>query len=169
MSILKIYTYPDDVLKERAEEVKDIDGSIKKLIDDMVETMHNASGIGLAANQVGVLKRIFICDISTKEKPFPLIVVINPELVYSDDKVESEEGCLSIPGCRMNIKRAKEVILKGYNQHGKQIEIGADGLLARAIQHEYDHLNGIVLFDKVSSLKREFHKKRYLKRINKGE
>lgn len=169
MAILRIYKYPEESLTRQAEEVKDIDGTIKKLIDNMLETMYKAPGIGLAANQVGVLKRVFVCDISSKEKSFPLIAVINPELIYSEDTVESEEGCLSLPGCSISIQRAKEVLLKGYNQQGKQIEIHADGLLARVIQHEYDHLNGVVLFDKISRFKREFHKKRYLKRIEKDE
>lgn len=169
MGVLKICKYPDEVLLKKAEEVKDIDGNIKRLVDDMVETMYKAPGIGLAANQVGVLKRIFVCDISSKEKSFPLIVVINPELSYSDEMVESEEGCLSIPGCSIAIRRAREILLKGYNLDGKPIEIQADGLLSRAIQHEYDHLNGVVLFDKISSFKREFHKKRYLKRLSRGE
>ncbi|MFQ3573038.1 MAG: peptide deformylase [Thermodesulfovibrionales bacterium] len=169
MGVLKIYKYPEVVLTERAEEVQNIDGDIKKLVDDMVETMYKAPGIGLAANQVGVLKRIFVCDVSTKEKAFPLIVVINPELVLSEDFIESEEGCLSLPGCSINIKRAKEVLLKGYDLEGKPFEINADGLLSRAIQHEYDHLNGVVLFDKISPFKREFHKKRYLKRLHRDE
>lgn len=164
MSILKIYKYPEDILKQKTELVKDIDGKLQKLIDDMVETMYDAPGIGLAANQVGSLKRLFVADISSKEYKHPLIVLINPEIVFADNFEDSEEGCLSIPDCKVKVKRAMNIVVRGLDREGKPIQIEASGLLARAFQHEIDHLDGIVLFDKLSSLKREFLKKRYLKK-----
>lgn len=167
MSVLKIYTYPEKVLLQKAEDVDNIDGALQRLIDDMLETMYKAPGVGLAANQVGVLKRILVADISSKEKSYPVVVLINPVIVYSEGLEESEEGCLSIPDCRVKVKRAKEIVVRGLDRDGKPIEVTASGLLSRAIQHEMDHLDGVVLFDRLSSLKREFYKKRYLKRLDK--
>ncbi|HIJ59153.1 MAG TPA: peptide deformylase [Nitrospirae bacterium] len=165
MSVLKIYKYPENVLKKKALKIENIDGGLQTLIDDMVQTMYNAPGIGLAANQVGELKRLVVIDISTKEKSYPLIIVINPEIVHADKFEPSEEGCLSLPGCTISVDRASEIVVRGIDRNGNPIEIEAKGLLARAFQHELDHLDGIVLFDKLSPIKREFYKKKYLKSL----
>jgi peptide deformylase len=165
MAILKIYHYPAEVLRQKALQIDNIDGELQSLIDNMVETMYRAPGVGLAANQVGILKRLFVVDISSKEKAYPLLVILNPVITFTEGEDESEEGCLSLPGCSTKIKRARDVVVKGIDREGKPIEVEASGLLARAIQHELDHLDGIVLFDRLSPIKREFLKKRYLKRL----
>ncbi len=165
MAIREILKYPDPVLKEKAREVTDFNGSLQSLIDDMIETMYAAPGIGLAANQVGELLRVIVVDISTKENKHPLIVLVNPEIVQTEGRIDSEEGCLSVPGYVSTIKRAERVFVKGLDREGKPVEIEAEGLLSRALQHEIDHLNGILFVDRLSPIKREFFKKRYLKKM----
>lgn len=166
MALLEIKKYPEVVLKERASSVLDIDRGILKLIDDMIETMYAAPGIGLAAPQVGVSKRIIVIDVSVKEgEKTPLIVLINPEIVSTEGEIDSEEGCLSLPGYITTVKRAERVIVKGLNRDGKEIKIEGEGLLSRALQHEIDHLDGILLIDRISRIKREFFKKRYKKAL----
>ncbi len=169
MPLLKIYTYPEKVLSQKAEKIQNIDGALQSLIDNMIHTMYEAPGIGLAANQVGVLKRIFVVDISSKEQSYPLLVLLNPEIVFCDNPEDSEEGCLSLPGCTVKVKRPMDIVVRGVDREGKPTEITASGLLSRAIQHEMDHLDGIVLFDRVSSIKREFLRKRYLKKMNQKD
>jgi peptide deformylase len=170
MAVREIKTYPADVLKHKAKPIKTVDDDgLQQLVDDMIDTMHNASGVGLAAPQVGVSKRLIVLDLSSQDAEMPIIVLINPEIVEADGLVESEEGCLSIPECQMLINRAEWVKVRGIDREGNGIEIEADGLLARALQHEIDHLEGLVLFDRLNSVKREFIKKRYLKALKKGE
>jgi peptide deformylase len=166
MAILKIRTYPDEVLKKKAEPVKEIDSDVQKLIADMIETMHSSSGIGLAATQVGVSKRIIVIDLSSVEKDSSPIVIINPEIVESDSLIDSEEGCLSIPGYRSVIKRAGRVVVRGLDKEGKEIKVEGTGLLARALQHEIDHLDGILFVDRMGAIKKELFKKRYAKAIS---
>lgn len=166
MAILKIRTYPDEILKKKAEPVKQIDSAVQKLIDDMIETMHSSSGIGLAATQVGVSKRIIVIDLSSVEKDSSPIVIINPEIVESDSLIDSEEGCLSIPGYRSVIKRAGRVVVKGLDKEGKEIKVEGTGLLARALQHEIDHLDGILFVDRMGAIKKELFKKRYAKAMS---
>lgn len=166
MAVLEIKRYPERVLKERASSVLNIDREILKLIDDMIETMYAAPGIGLAAPQVGVSKRIIVIDVSVKEgEKTPLIVLINPEIVSTEGEIDSEEGCLSLPGYTTTVKRAEGVVVKGFNRDGKEIKVEGEGLLSRALQHEIDHLNGILLIDRISKIKREFFKKRYMKAL----
>ena len=165
MAIREILKYPDPVLKEKAREVKDFNGSLQRLIDDMIETMYAAPGIGLAANQVGELLRVIVVDISTKENKHPLIVLVNPVILQTEGKVDSEERCLSVPGYVSTIKRAERVLVKGLDREGNPVEIEAEGLLSRALQHEIDHLNGILFVDRLSPIKREFFKKRYRKKL----
>ncbi|HSW64205.1 MAG TPA: peptide deformylase [Dissulfurispiraceae bacterium] len=167
MAVLDIKTYPADVLKLKAKPIQSVDDDLRQLIDDMIETMHEAHGIGLAAPQVGVSQRLVVLDLSSREKELPILVLINPEIIEADGIVESEEGCLSIPECLMSIKRAEKVKVRAIDPAGKTIEIDAEGLLARALQHELDHLDGVVLFDRLSALKREFVRKRYLKNLQK--
>ncbi|KAF0182921.1 MAG: peptide deformylase [Nitrospirae bacterium] len=167
MAVLDIKTYPADVLKQKAKPIQNVDDDLQQLIIDMIETMHEARGIGLAAPQVGVSKRLVVLDLSSREEKMPVLVLVNPEIIEAEGIVESEEGCLSIPECLMSIKRAEKVKVRAMDPAGKIIEIEAEGLLARALQHELDHLDGVVLFDRLSAIKREFFKKRYLKNLQK--
>ena len=163
MAQLEIKKYPEKILKEKTVPVIDIDSSIQRLIDDMIETMYAVKGVGLAANQVGVSKRLCVIDISAADEKTPLIVIINPEIVEKKGSVEDEEGCLSIHEYRAKVKRAEEVLVKGLDRKGKPIEIAGGDLLARALQHEIDHLDGLLFIDRLSPIKREFFKKRYKK------
>lgn len=166
MAILEIKKYPEKVLKEKTSPVLEIDREILNLVDDMIETMYAAPGIGLAAPQVGVSKRIIVIDVSVKEgEKTPLIVLINPEIVSTEGEIESEEGCLSLPGYITTVKRAERVIVKGLNKDGREISIEGEGLLSRALQHEIDHLDGLLLIDRISRIKREFFKKRLKKAL----
>jgi peptide deformylase len=166
LSILTILEFPDERLRKKAAEVKAVDGNIKKLVDDMLETMYEAKGVGLAATQVNVHQRIVVIDVS-EEKDKPLCL-INPEIINKDGVEESEEGCLSVPGFFEKVKRAERVKVKALNKEGKSFELEADDLLAVCIQHELDHLEGKLFVDYVSSLKRQRIKKK-LEKIHKLE
>lgn len=168
MAILEIKKYPDEVLKRKALPFGTVDRETQRLIDDMIETMYAAPGIGLAAPQVGVSKRLVVLDVSAKEEKYPLIVLINPEIVEADGIIDSEEGCLSVPGYLASVKRAERLRVKGFDRHGKAVEVEGAGLLARALQHEIDHLNGVLFVDRLSTIKREFFKKRYLKSLRES-
>ncbi len=163
MAILEIRKYPDEVLKKKAQPISNIDGKLQKLIDDMIETMYKSNGIGLAAPQVGVSKRLIVVDTSQRENKSGLIVLVNPEIVMSDGEILSEEGCLSLPGFLTRLKRKEKVLIKGLDREGKEVEIEGEGLLGRALQHEIDHLEGILLIDRISPLKRELFRRKYLK------
>ena len=165
MPARSIITYPDKFLKEKTHDLSNIDAETQQLIDDMIETMQGALGIGLAANQVGVPKRLCVVDLSTKEKKAPRIILINPVIVEKDGTIEAEEGCLSIPGYLSTIKRAEKVYVKGLDREGKSIEIEGTGMLARALQHEIDHLDGMLFIDRMNPIKREFFKRRYKKSL----
>jgi peptide deformylase len=168
MAVLEIKKYPDQVLKKVAAPVRDLDGALQSLIDSMIETMYAAPGIGLAAPQVDVSKRLLIVDVSLREgEEAPLIILVNPEVVQTDGDIESEEGCLSLPGIVTSVKRADKVLVRGYDREGNQIEIEGEGLLSRVLQHEIDHLNGTLLIDRMSPIKREFYKKRLKKNLSK--
>lgn len=168
MRILPIIKYPSEILKQKAEPVdpSEIRG-LSDLIDSMINTMYAANGIGLAANQVGILKRLIVIDIM-RDKEHPPIVLINPQIEETDGLIDSEEGCLSLPGQSTVIKRAEKIFVNGFNRHGEIFRLEATGLLARAIQHEIDHLDGILIMDRLSPIKREFFKKRYLKEIKRS-
>lgn len=150
MAVMKIKTHPAKVLKQVASAVKDIGGSTQRLIDDMIETMYEAEGIGLAAPQVGVSKRLIVVDTSVKDNVGGLMVIINPEIVYSEGDILSTEGCLSIPEFSATVERKAMLFVRGVDRDGKPLEIDAARLLARALQHEIDHLNGVLLLDKVN-------------------
>ncbi len=166
MSILSILEFPDERLRKRAELVKTVDSKIKKLVDDMLETMYRARGIGLAATQVNEHLRVVVIDVS-EEKNSPLIF-INPEIIEKDGVKESEEGCLSVPTFFEKVTRAEHVIVRALNKEGEPFELSANELLAVCIQHELDHLNGKLFVDYLSSLKRQRIKKK-LEKMHKLE
>jgi peptide deformylase len=161
MSVREIIKYPGKVLREKTHRVTDCDAELDKLIDDMIETMYAAPGVGLAANQVGVSKQVAVIDVGVRDEKSPLFVLINPEIVKLEGEVEAEEGCLSVPDYTTVLKRAMKVCVKGLDRNGKPVEIEAEGLLARALQHEIDHLNGILFVDRMGRIRKEFFKKRY--------
>ena len=164
MSKRKIVIEPDPILRKKSENLEKVDDELRKLLDDMLETMYSAPGIGLAAVQLGVLKRLIVIDISKeKDKKNPLFL-INPEII-SNSKTTSiyEEGCLSLPGHYAEIERPAECQIKYIDYNGKEKEIEANGLLSTCIQHEVDHLNGILFIDYLSKLKKDMILKKLVK------
>jgi len=161
MAILTVLHYPDPRLRKIAEPVHHIDNSVRQLVDDMFDTMYQAPGIGLAATQVDVHKRIITIDIS-EDKSQPLCL-INPEIINADGFEKMEEGCLSVPGIYEPVERAEVITVKALNQEGKGFEIEASGLLSVCVQHEMDHLQGKLFVDYLSELKR----KRIRKKLEK--
>ena len=139
---------PDPVLRQKAKRVSSIGGSLQRLIDDMIETMHEANGVGLAANQVGVLQRVVVIQLPEDEEPR---VFINPEITRREGEREVEEGCLSIPGYRGMVRRSVKVRAKGLDRNGKQVRVSAEELLAQALEHEIDHLDGALYIDRLVS------------------
>jgi peptide deformylase len=150
-----ILTYGHPVLRQAARPVQRIDGALQQLIDDMVETMYAAPGVGLAANQVGSLQRVFVANPSEPHDSDKILVLINPELVEAEGEIVAEEGCLSIPDFREEVRRARRVLVRGLDRNERPIEVEAQELLARILQHELDHLNGILFVDRLSPAKRD--------------
>ncbi len=168
MALLEIRKFPDPVLRRKTDRVTKINGTIERLIDDMVETMHAAPGVGLAANQVGVSLQVAVIDLSTREereKRHPLLVIINPEILSMEGSIIEEEGCLSIPDYAEKVKRAARVKVRAQDRTGKIFELEAEGLLAKALQHEIDHLNGLLFVDRLSTLKKSIFKRRLKKML----
>ncbi|HUI44819.1 MAG TPA: peptide deformylase [Nitrospirota bacterium] len=166
MALRAIRTYPDPVLRVKTARVEKIDNSLDQLIQDMIETMHAAPGVGLAANQVGVSLQLAVIDLSSREddeQRAPLMVIINPEILSLEGAVVEEEGCLSIPDYAEKVKRASKVRVRAQDRTGKPFEIAAEGLLAKALQHEIDHLNGTLFVDRLSPLKKNIFKRRFKK------
>ncbi|OPY71866.1 MAG: Peptide deformylase [Syntrophorhabdus sp. PtaU1.Bin058] len=163
MAFIEIRTFPDPVLRKIAEPVKNVTEEILKLSGDMIETMRLSNGAGLAANQVGVPIRLITIEEHLNKQENRHIVLINPVIVETDSEETAEEGCLSLPKFYEYIKRAKKVLARGVNLEGETIEIECEGQLARAIQHEIDHLNGILFIDHLSPVKKDLFKKKYLK------
>ena len=157
MALLEILLYPNPVLKQPTEKVININATTLALLDNMAETMYKARGIGLAAPQVGAIQRVCVVDVS--EARNERIDFINPEIVWSEGKTPSEEGCLSIPDYRDTIARKEKIVVQAQDRVGKEFELEADGLLAICIQHEVDHLDGILFVDHLSRLKRELFKR----------
>lgn len=148
MAVLEIKKFNNPVLRKKCEEVKEINGEIKKLIDDMIETMEKNHGIGLAAPQVGTFKRIIVLKADLTESD--ISALINPKIIKKSSEAEiGEEGCLSFPGLYLKIRRAKRVEAEGLDINGKKIKLMADDILARILQHEIDHLDGILFFDRL--------------------
>lgn len=166
---MKIYTYPAPVLRAKTDLVKNIDGEIQELVDRMAETMYAAPGIGLAANQVGELKRVLIYDLTPRDEGRNLSVVINPEIVLAEGEIVQEEACLSVLDFSAEISRKARIKVRGVDRRGNPVEIEAEDLLARCLQHEIDHLNGVLFIDHISSLKRALYNKRLKKMLKKGK
>src|SRR5215207_5999846 len=154
MALREILEYPDPRLREVGEPVTAVTPEIQALVDDMAETMYDAPGCGLAATQLGIKLRIFVVDCAEEDQPSDLRVFINPEIIEKDGVVVWTEGCLSFPGVREEIKRAESVKVRALGRDGKPFELEADGLLAVAIQHETDHLDGVLMIDKLNALKK---------------
>ena len=146
MALRKIRVSGDDILRKHAREVENVDDKIRELIEDMVETMHEFNGVGLAAPQVGILKRIIVIDLYDES---PVIKLINPKIEKEKGEQEVEEGCLSFPNQYAKVIRPKEITVTGLNEKGEKIKIEADGLLAQALSHEIDHLEGVLFVDKM--------------------
>ena len=169
MPILEIKLLPDPILRKKASPLEKVSEEVKTILNDMAETMYNAPGIGLAGNQVGILKRLVVMDCSSDEEDPNLIKMINPEIVnLSDKKEELEEGCLSIPDHKSIVKRPANVKVKYLNIDGIEQTLDAEGLLAACVQHEIDHLNGILFIDHISKLKREIILKKAIKEYTKN-
>lgn len=166
--VLPILQYPDERLRKLSPPVEQLDEGDEALIDDMIETMYAAPGVGLAAPQVGVLKRILVIDTTVGKKPESLLVMINPEILSSEGEKTEEEGCLSIPDFTAEVTRAETVEVGYESREGEQVTLRADGLLSKAIQHEMDHLNGMLFIDRLSPLKRDMIKRKIKKAIRQG-
>ena len=166
---LEIVKYPDPVLERPTEPVTEFNDELRKFVDDMFESMYAAKGIGLAAPQVGVSKRLTVIDLSFKERPEEKIVLINPEIVLREGKQYEEEGCLSLPEIREKVSRAAKVKVRAQDLDGNWFELEGTELLARAFQHEIDHLDGILFFRRVSALKRDLILRKIRKMQKAGE
>jgi peptide deformylase len=170
MAVRSIITLPDKRLRLKSEPVKAIDKETRALIDDMFETMYAAPGIGLAAIQIAVPKRVVTMDLAKKDEPPQPQVFINPQIVWSSDgKATYEEGCLSIPEYYEEVERPQSVRVKFLDREGKAQEIEASGLLATCLQHEIDHTNGVLFIDHISKLKRDMVLKKFKKAAKRGE
>ncbi len=170
MTILEIKLIPDPVLRKIAEPVKVVTNDIISVLNDMAETMYDAPGIGLAANQVGILKRLIVMDCSTDDEDPNLTKMINPEIIFSSTEIsELEEGCLSIPEHKSIVKRPSKIKVRFLNTKGSEEIIDAEGLLSACIQHEIDHLNGVLFVDHISRLKRDIILRKVKKQIRENE
>ncbi len=167
--IYPIVKFGDPVLEKPAEPVTVFDEELKKLIDDMFESMYAAKGVGLAAPQIGISRRVAVVDVTFKEDPNAKLVLINPEIIHKEGRHQQSEGCLSIPEFRENVTRAKVVTIRAQDATGKFFEKSGDDLLARAFQHETDHLNGKLYLSHLSALKRDLIKRKIRKLMKAGE
>jgi peptide deformylase len=167
--IYPIVKFPDPILQQPAEPVTVFDAELRKLVDDMFTSMYDAQGIGLAAPQIGVSKRLTVIDLSFQKKPEDKIVLINPEVIEIKGKQVEEEGCLSLPEIRDRVVRAAEVKVRAQDADGKPIEVEGTELLARAMQHEIDHLDGILFIFRLSRLKRDLQLRKIRKLQKAGE
>jgi peptide deformylase len=168
MAIRTILHYPDKRLREKGEKVSKVTPEITTLIDDMAETMYAAPGVGLAATQIGVALQLFVVDVAGENEPSDLRVFINPEILERDGCLDWQEGCLSFPGVTEEVERAAKVRVRALDRNGKMFELEAEGLLAVAIQHEYDHLQGVLMIDHLGPLKKRIVHRRMQKRAETG-
>src|SRR5712671_1884427 len=169
MAIRSILQYPDKRLRVRAEPVPQVTPEVALLIEDMKETMYAAPGCGLAAPQIGVALRLFIIDTAGEDEPSDLRVFINPEIVAREGKAVWEEGCLSFPGVHEEIERAAKVTVRATNERGEVVELATEGLLGVAVQHENDHLDGVLMIDHMGTLKRRLALRKLKKRAVSAE
>ncbi len=160
---MKILIYPHEILRQEARPVEKIDGEFQGLIDQMLEMMYKAKGVGLAANQIGELKQLVIMDVTPSEEGPNPIVLINPRITELEGEEVGEEGCLSVPNYTAPVKRAFRLHLTGYDRNGKDVRIEAEGLLARCIQHELDHLKGICFVDRLNPVRKVLFRKKWPK------
>lgn len=165
MACLQICTYPDPILRRKAEPVTAIDREIRKLIDEMAETMYAAPGIGLAANQVGKRQRLLVVDLQRPEYDQGLVALINPRIVAASGETSYEEGCLSVPEFFSNVKRYDQITVQALDKDGNPFELSASGLLAVVLQHEIDHLEGRLFIDHLGTITRELFKRKWKKRL----
>ena len=168
MVVRAVRLYGDPVLRQRAAEVTEFDGTLNALLEEMRETMKAYNGVGLAANQVGVLQRVAVVDVPREEGPRERYVLINPVIESRSGTIKGEEGCLSIPGIWEDVRRAGHVEVEGLDEQGRAVSVAAEGFLARALQHEVDHLDGVLFVDRLSPLKRQFLR-RALEALARGE
>jgi peptide deformylase len=164
MAVRTILHYPDPRLRVAGRRVHALTEELRGLIDDMAETMYAAPGVGLAATQVAESWQIFVVDCAAEGEPSDLRVFVNPDIIATDGKTSSEEGCLSFPGAREEIERGERVRVRAIDQEGQPFELVAEGLLAVAIQHEYDHLQGVLMIDRLGPLKKRLLHRKMLKR-----
>jgi peptide deformylase len=167
--ILKIVKYPEPVLSQPGEPVNEFDDGLRKLVSDMIETMYSAQGIGLAAPQVGVSKRVTVIDLSAGKDPAQKLVLVNPEIIFQEGKQYEEEGCLSFPDIREKVVRALKVKVRAQDVKGKWFEMDGEELLSRAFQHEIDHLDGMLFIFRMSGLKRDLNLRKIRKMQRAGE
>ncbi len=168
MSLRTILKFPAPELKEPAHPVANIDAVVDQLVTDLVETMYAAPGVGLAATQVGAAQRVVVLDVSQEQPGRGLIKLINPVLVQAEGSIVWEEGCLSVVDFTAEVTRANHILVKGWTPDEKEIEIEAEGLLAVALQHEIDHLEGKLFIDRISKLKRDLYRRRVKKWLREG-
>ena len=167
--IYRIVKFGDPVLEKKAAPVTEFDAGLRELLDDMFESMYAAHGVGLAAPQIGVSRRIAVIDVTFKENPEQKLVLINPEIIHTEGRIAQNEGCLSIPEFRENVMRPKKVTVRAQNAKGEFFEQTGEELLARAFCHETDHLNGKLYISHISALKRDLMKRKIRKLIKAGE
>lgn len=167
--IHQVVKYPEPVLAKRGEDVTVFDAELKTLVDEMFESMYVAQGIGLAAPQIALSKRITVIDVSFRKNPSDKLALINPKIVHAEGRQVEEEGCLSLPDIREKVVRAAKVRVKAQDVTGKWFEVEGEELLARALQHEIDHLDGVLFIDRISRLKRELVLRRIRKLQKNGE
>jgi len=165
MAVRQVLTFPEPILKKRAAEIAEIDGRVDSMANDMVETMYAAPGIGLAAPQIGESERLIVLDIDSENPGKNLLKLINPVIVERDGTVLWEEGCLSVVDYTAEVRRNARILVKAWTPEQKEIEIEAEDLLAVALQHEIDHLEGKLFLDRISSLKRDVYKRRLKKML----
>jgi len=169
MAIREILKYPNPLLRKKTSPITEFNAELKELVADMAETMYAAPGVGLAANQIGVLQQLVVIDVSPKEEKNKLIPLINPEILEGEGSEIDEEGCLSVVDYASNVERFSHIKVRARDLEGKEIEFQADGWFARVIQHELDHLDGKLFIDHLSSLKRALYKKKRKKQLIKEE
>ena len=169
MAIKKILTYPNPVLRQKAETVTGFDDSLKQLAADLTETMYAAPGAGLAANQIGVCLRVAVIDVPTEKEEKKHLVLVNPEIIEKEGCQVDEEGCLSVIDLTANVERYSKLLVQAQDLDGKTWEFPAEDFFARAIQHELDHLKGILFIDHLSALKRSLYKRRLKKLLREQE